>query len=150
MSPQPSIALSEAVFRAWSPPTGCGVAAGPDASITLFDPADRLGGVLRTERIGGQSVDVGAEAFIARRPEVPALLAELGLADRQIGTTGARPLIYSEGRLHPMPQGTLQGIPAQASSMAGPRRRRDGRADRRRAVAAVRRGGPAPTPRWPS
>lgn len=95
------------------------IAAGPDASITLFDPADRLGGVLRTERIGGQLVDVGAEAFVARRPEVSALLAELGLADRKIGTTGARPLIFSEGRLHPMPQGTLQGIPAQASSMAG-------------------------------
>ena len=89
--------------------------AGPGASITLFDPADRLGGVLRTERIGGQPVDVGAEAFITRRPEVLALLAELGLAGRRIGTTGARPLIYSGGRLHPMPQGTLQGIPAQAS-----------------------------------
>jgi len=95
------------------------VAAGPDASITLFDPADRLGGALRTERIGGQSVDVGAEAFVARRPEVSALLAELGLANRQMGTTGVRPLIFSEGRLQSMPQGTLQGIPAQASSMAG-------------------------------
>lgn len=95
------------------------VAAGPEASITLFDPADRLGGALRTERIGGHMVDVGAEAFVARRPEVSALLAELGLADRQIGTTGVRPLIYSEGRLHAMPQGTLQGIPTQASSVAG-------------------------------
>lgn len=93
------------------------VAAGPDASITLFDPADRLGGVLRTERVGGQLVDVGAEAFIARRPEVPALLAELGLAGRQVGTTGVRPLIYADGRLRAMPQGTLQGIPAQAASM---------------------------------
>lgn len=95
------------------------VAAGPDASITLFDPADRLGGVLRTERVAGQPLDIGAEAFVARRPEVPALLAELGLANRQIGTTGARPLIYSERRLHPMPQGTLNGIPAQAASLVG-------------------------------
>ncbi len=95
------------------------VAAGPDASITLFDPADRLGGVLRTERIGGQPMDVGAEAFVARRPEVPALLAELGLANRQIGTTGARPLIYSQARLHPLPAGTLQGIPAQPSALVG-------------------------------
>jgi oxygen-dependent protoporphyrinogen oxidase len=95
------------------------VAAGPDAAITVFDPADRLGGVLRTERVGGQPLDVGAEAFIARRPEVPALLAELGLAARQIGTTGVRPLIYSQGRLHPMPQGTVQGIPAQAAAVAG-------------------------------
>jgi protoporphyrinogen/coproporphyrinogen III oxidase len=94
-------------------------ASGPDASITLFDPADRLGGVLRTERIGNLSVDVGAEAFVARRPEVPALLAELGLAARQVGTTGARPLIFSGERLHPMPQGTLQGIPADASSVMG-------------------------------
>jgi protoporphyrinogen/coproporphyrinogen III oxidase len=95
------------------------VAAGPEASITLFDPADRLGGVLRTERIGNLAVDVGAEAFVARRQEVPALLAELGLGGRQIGTTGVRPLIYSGGRLHAMPQGTLQGIPAHAASMAG-------------------------------
>ncbi|MDX1890660.1 protoporphyrinogen oxidase [Mycolicibacterium sp. 050158] len=95
------------------------LAAGPGAAITLFDPADRLGGVLRTERIGGQAVDVGAEAFVARRPEVPALLAELGLSNRQIGTTGVRPLILAGGRLHAMPQGTLGGIPAEASSVQG-------------------------------
>ena len=94
-------------------------AAGPDAPITIFDPADRPGGVLRTERLGGQLLDVGAEAYVARRPEVPALLAELGLAGKQIGTTGARPLIYSQGRLHPLPKDTLQGIPAQPSSLAG-------------------------------
>jgi oxygen-dependent protoporphyrinogen oxidase len=95
------------------------VAAGPDATITVFDPADRLGGVLRTERIGGQPLDVGAEAFVARRPEVPALLAELGLARRQIGTTGARPLIYSQRRLHELPVGTLQGIPADPETLTG-------------------------------
>ncbi|MCV7300106.1 protoporphyrinogen oxidase [Mycobacterium barrassiae] len=95
------------------------VSAGPDASITLFDPADRLGGILRTEWIGGQPMDVGAEAFIARRPEVPALLAELGLAGKQIGTTGARPLIYSQAHLHALPTDTLQGIPARADALAG-------------------------------
>lgn len=92
---------------------------GSTANITLLDPADRLGGVLRTERVGGQPYDVGAEAFVARRPEVPALLAELGLAGRRIETTGTRPLIFSGSRLHPMPQGTLQGIPAQASAVLG-------------------------------
>jgi oxygen-dependent protoporphyrinogen oxidase len=95
------------------------LAVGPDADITLLDPADRLGGVLRTERVGGQPLDVGAEAFVVRRPEMPALLAELGLNRRQIATTGVRPLIYSGGRLHPMPVGTLQGIPAEASSLLG-------------------------------
>jgi protoporphyrinogen/coproporphyrinogen III oxidase len=94
-------------------------ALGDEASITLFDPADRLGGVLRTEQVGGVAVDVGAEAFVVRRPEVPALLDELGLANRHVGTTGARPLIYSQGRLHPLPPATLNGIPSSAESMAG-------------------------------
>ena len=94
-------------------------AAGPDAEIVLFDPADRLGGVLRTERLGGRPMDVGAEAFVARRPEVVALLAELGIAGRRINTTGVRPAIYSEGRLHPLPTGAVNGIPATAESVAG-------------------------------
>ena len=94
-------------------------ALGERADITVFDPADRLGGVLRTERMGGQAVDIGAEAFIARRPEVPALLAELGLAGRQIGTTGVRPMVYSQARLHPLPADTVSGIPSSAASVAG-------------------------------
>lgn len=95
------------------------LAVGDEATIRLFDPADRLGGVLRTERVGGAPMDVGAEAFVVRRPEVPALLAELGLADRQLATTGARPLIYSQARLHPLPTGTVAGIPASPIPMAG-------------------------------
>ncbi len=94
-------------------------AAGDDAQITLLDPADRLGGALRTEHVGGQPMDVGAEAFVVRRPEALALLAELGLADRRVSTTGARPLIYSRGRLHPLPARTVVGIPSSAESVAG-------------------------------
>jgi protoporphyrinogen/coproporphyrinogen III oxidase len=94
-------------------------AVGPDATITVLDPADRLGGTLRTERLAGQTMDIGAEAFVARRPEVPALLAELGLADRQVGTTGVRPLVYSGARLHPLPADTVNGIPSTAASVAG-------------------------------
>ncbi|MET0315271.1 MAG: FAD-dependent oxidoreductase, partial [Rhodococcus fascians] len=53
---------------------------GPDAEITVVEASERLGGTLRTARIAGGSLDVGAEAFIGRRPEVPALLDELGLS----------------------------------------------------------------------
>ena len=88
-------------------------------SITLFDPGEKLGGVLRTERVGGRPMDLGAEAFVLRRPEMPALLAELGLSDRQLATTGARPLIYSQRELHPLPTGTVVGIPSSAASLAG-------------------------------
>lgn len=95
------------------------VAAGDDATITLFDPGEKLGGVLRTERVGGQLMDLGAEAFVLRRPEVPALLAELDLSGRQLATSGARPLIYSQQQLHPLPPDTVAGIPSSATSVAG-------------------------------
>lgn len=92
-------------------------AVGPTATIRVFDPADRLGGVLRTETLCGVPMDIGAEAFVARRPEVPALLGELGLADRQITTTGVRPTIYSEARMHPLPPGAVNGIPGSAQAL---------------------------------
>jgi oxygen-dependent protoporphyrinogen oxidase len=94
-------------------------AAGERARITLFDPGDRLGGVLRTELVAGRQMDLGAEAFVLRRPEMPALLAELGLSERQLATTGARPLIYSGQRLHPLPSGTVVGIPSSSAPLAG-------------------------------
>jgi oxygen-dependent protoporphyrinogen oxidase len=94
-------------------------AVGPEPTILMFDPADRLGGVLRTETLCDQPYDIGAEAFIARRPEVPRLLAELGLTDRQIVPTGVKTTIYSQGRLHPLPGGTLNGIPGSPDSMIG-------------------------------
>jgi protoporphyrinogen/coproporphyrinogen III oxidase len=94
-------------------------AAGDEATITLFDPGDRLGGVLRTEAVAGRPIDLGAEAFVLRRPELPALLAELNLSGRRLTTTGARPLIYSRRQLHPLPTGTVVGIPSSAGSVAG-------------------------------
>lgn len=94
-------------------------AVGDDATITLFDPADRLGGILRTERVGGQPMDLGAEAFVLRRREMPELLAELGLSSRQRSTTGVRPLIYSQQKLRPLPAGTVVGIPSSAASLTG-------------------------------
>jgi oxygen-dependent protoporphyrinogen oxidase len=94
-------------------------AVGEDANITLFEPGDRLGGILRTELVAGRPMDLGAEAFVRRRPEMPALLVELGLADRQLATTGARPLIYSRCELHALPSGTVVGIPSSATSLTG-------------------------------
>jgi oxygen-dependent protoporphyrinogen oxidase len=64
-------------------------------------------------------MDLGAEAFVLRRPEMPALLAELDLSGRQLVTTGGRPLIYSGQRLHPLPADTVAGIPSSAASVAG-------------------------------
>lgn len=92
---------------------------GADADIVLVDDSGHVGGKLRTADVAGGRLDVGAEAFIVRRPEVLSLAAELGLIDDIVHPGGRRPLIWSGGRTHALPLGTLMGIPADAESMAG-------------------------------
>lgn len=92
---------------------------GPDAVLEVFESRERLGGILRTVDVGGQSVDVGAEAFIVRRPEALDLVTELGLADRVVAPTARRPAIWAGDRVHPLPSPALMGIPAGPESVAG-------------------------------
>ncbi|MFD4367719.1 protoporphyrinogen oxidase [Rhodococcus sp. NPDC058521] len=92
---------------------------GPDADIVLVDDSGRAGGKLRTTRLAGGPFDVGAEAFIVRRSEVPDLAAELGLGSRIVHPGGSRPLIWSNGRTHALPAGTLMGIPKNSEALAG-------------------------------
>lgn len=92
---------------------------GAAARIVVLERSSRLGGKLRTVPLAGDPVDVGAEAFIARRPEVLALVEELGLSDHIVHPSAARPLLYADARLHPLPAGTLMGIPASAQSVEG-------------------------------
>jgi protoporphyrinogen/coproporphyrinogen III oxidase len=90
---------------------------GPDAVITVLEQRDRIGGVLRTVELAGVPYDVGAEAFLARRPEVPALLAELGLAAAQVHPTTASASVRAAGRTGPLPGGTLLGVPTSGTRL---------------------------------
>ncbi|MBF6096986.1 protoporphyrinogen oxidase [Nocardia cyriacigeorgica] len=92
---------------------------GPDAEIVVLERGDRLGGILYTGEINGDPVDLGAEAFVGRRPEVIELLSELGLDDQLVRPGGLRPLIWSEGRTHALPARTLMGIPSEAELLRG-------------------------------
>ncbi|MBU3065973.1 protoporphyrinogen oxidase [Nocardia sp. NEAU-G5] len=95
------------------------VALGDELELVLVEQRERIGGVLYTAELAGDPMDLGAEAFIARRPEIPALLRELGLEDQLVYPAGRRPLIWSGGTAHPLPEGTLMGIPAGPDSVAG-------------------------------
>ncbi|QDQ97589.1 protoporphyrinogen oxidase [Tomitella fengzijianii] len=92
---------------------------GGDCRIELFESSGRLGGKLRTVRLGGVPMEVGAEAFLARRPEVPDLLAELGLSGETVHPAGRSPMLRAGGRLHAVPKDTLMGIPADPASLSG-------------------------------
>lgn len=92
---------------------------GPDAEIVLVEQTGALGGKLRSLSLAGVDLDLGAEAFLARRPEVLRLAEELGLAADVVhpGPVAAR--VRAGGALHPLPAGTVMGVPADPESVAG-------------------------------
>ncbi|MFJ9363820.1 protoporphyrinogen oxidase [Nocardia sp. NPDC101769] len=94
-------------------------ALGESAELMLVERRDRVGGILRTVEIEGDPVDLGAEAFVGRRPEIPELMGELGIADQLVHPAGKRPLVWSEGVGHRLPERTLMGIPTAPESVAG-------------------------------
>ncbi|WP_214369074.1 protoporphyrinogen oxidase [Pseudonocardia sp. H11422] len=92
---------------------------GPAAEITVLERSDRIGGVLRTVELAGVPYDVGAEAFLARRPEILALLDELGLREQIVHPTSAAPSVRAGGRTVGLPGGTLLGVPTGAARLDG-------------------------------
>ncbi|MQA15114.1 MAG: protoporphyrinogen oxidase [Pseudonocardiaceae bacterium] len=97
---------------------------GPDAAITLLEGSRRLGGALRTVELGTVELgttacDVGAEAFLVRRPEASALVAELGLDAELVHPTPAGPMVRAGGRTVPLPRRTVMGLPASPDDVAG-------------------------------
>ncbi|ETD32023.1 protoporphyrinogen oxidase [Williamsia sp. D3] len=84
---------------------------GPDAVIDLFEASPVLGGTLRTAELDGHYVDVGAEAFLVRRPEVAALVDELGLTPSLVHPGVLGPNVLSGSTLKAMARPTVMGIP---------------------------------------
>ena len=79
------------------------------ADVVVYEAAPHVGGKLRAATVGDVSVDVGAEAMLARRPEGIGLLADLGLTTIAPLTTSAS--VRAGGALHPLPPRTMMGIP---------------------------------------
>jgi protoporphyrinogen/coproporphyrinogen III oxidase len=86
--------------------------------VMVLDGAPRVGGKLAVAEVAGASLDVGAEALLARRPEGTGLIQAAGLAGHLVdpGTTTAR--IWSRGELHPLPARQFMGVPADLGELA--------------------------------
>lgn len=97
----------------------------PGAQITVLEASRAPGGCLDTVDFPSGPMELGAEAFICRRPEASDLVSELGLtgALRHPGPLG--PAILTGGRLEPVPSGTLMGLPSDASTLNGVLRAKD-------------------------
>lgn len=90
-------------------------AAGHD--VTVLEAAPQVGGKLRVEEVAGVPVDVGAEALLTVRPEGVDLLAAAGLAADRIAPRTSAAQVRAAGRNHPLPGGTMLGIPSGAEAV---------------------------------
>jgi oxygen-dependent protoporphyrinogen oxidase len=88
-------------------------------SFTLLEASERLGGLIRTERVGGFTIDAGADSMLAQKPAALALCNELGLAHRIITSKLPRTAyVYARGKLHPLPSPSVFGIPITEQGLA--------------------------------
>lgn len=84
-------------------------------TVTLLESADRVGGKVRSEVVGGVGVDVGAEAMLNRRPEGVELARSLGLEIVHPEIASSR--IWTGGALRPLPR-SLMGVPMDLDDLA--------------------------------
>lgn len=87
-------------------------AAGERADVTVHEPGNQ-GGKLRTTNFLGRPVDEGPDALLTRVPEGLALCSELGLGEELEATQANRALLFSGGKLRPLPEGLVLGTPAR-------------------------------------
>jgi protoporphyrinogen/coproporphyrinogen III oxidase len=91
-------------------------ATGDRAEITLYEPS-QLGGKLRTTQFLGRAVDEGPDSLLTRVPEGLALCSELGLDESLEPTRANRALLFSGGKLRPLPDGLVLGVPAKLAPL---------------------------------
>ena len=88
------------------------------ARVVVLESGPTLGGKIRSATVGGVPVDVGPDAFVARRPEAVELCRAVGLADDLVAPGAAGAAIWARGRLRPLPAGIVLGVPTRLLPLA--------------------------------
>lgn len=88
---------------------------GADIRYMLFESSDRLGGVMRTERVEGCLIEAGPDSFLSEKQSAAELCRELGIADQLVGSNDAHrgTYILVKGSLVEMPDGLQFMVPTK-------------------------------------
>lgn len=81
--------------------------------VVLLEAGDRLGGKITTAEFAGVPVDCGPDAILARAPWASELMGDLGLGPEVVSPAAAGASVYARGRLRPLPEGLVRGVPSQ-------------------------------------
>jgi len=89
--------------------------------VVVLEASTRVGGKIDSGFVAGADlpfpVDMAADGFLARQPEVVELCHELGLGPDLVAPTGAQAFIWTDAALRPIPSPGVLGVPFDEASV---------------------------------
>src|SRR5690348_3660551 len=79
--------------------------------FTLIESSPRLGGKISSIEQNGFLMEGGPDSFITQKKSTLELCRKLGLEDQLIGSRAGTTYVWSNGQLHPMPEGMMLMAP---------------------------------------
>ena len=119
--PRPSIVVVgggiAGLAAAWELSGGASGPSDDTPRIEVIESEPRLGGVLATTEFAGRTIDLGADGFLARRPEATTLVRELGIEEQLEAIAASGASLWLRGALNVIPTGLALGVPTTSSSL---------------------------------
>lgn len=84
--------------------------------VVVLEGADRIGGKVALGEVGGLTVDLGAEAMLARRPEAVDLAVRVGLGDDVVHPETIAAAVWTRGAIRSLPP-TVMGVPSDLDAL---------------------------------
>lgn len=81
--------------------------------VKLVEASHRVGGKMQTYVKDGFVIERGPDSFLERKESAGRLAREVGLGDKLVNNSTGKSYVLVKDKLHPMPGGSVMGIPTQ-------------------------------------
>ncbi|MCM3711706.1 protoporphyrinogen oxidase [Sporosarcina luteola] len=81
--------------------------------VTLIEATNRLGGKIQTVRRDGFVIERGPDSFLIRKKSMDTFAKDVGIGDDLVRNATGQAYILVNGRLQPIPGGSVMGIPTK-------------------------------------
>ncbi|CAM3652074.1 protoporphyrinogen oxidase [Mesobacillus zeae] len=81
--------------------------------VKLVEASRRIGGKMQTVVKDGFVIERGPDSFLERKESAGRLAREVGLGDKIVNNSSGKSYVLVRDRLHPMPGGSIMGIPTE-------------------------------------
>jgi len=88
------------------------------ARIILIEAQPHLGGKIQSLHRSGYIMETGADSIVSRKMADSTYIDQLGLQDQVVYNATGRSFLYLDGKLRPIPEDTVFGIPMGVESLA--------------------------------